>query len=296
VKKAYIILAHKYPEQLHRLVKRLDDAHSAFFVHIDKNVEISQFKRLGEFGDAVHFVERVGSEWGSFGQVQSVLNGLKAVKESSTQFDIINLLSGQDYPIKSNAEIDSHFKASQYSVFIDYFPLPNFKKWKEDNGGMYRVNKYFFGLKRYKLFFSKSINFLATFIPFLRRKIPDGMKPYAGSQWWSIDMYALNYVLDYINKHPKYAAFHQYTFACDELFFQMILVNSIDERIQKSIENDNKRFMKWKTSDSSHPETLVTDDLPDISNSKALFARKFDLTKDGDIFDIIDKKCLFLKR
>ncbi len=289
-------MAHKYPEQLHRLVSRLNDGLSAFFVHIDKNVEISQFKSLGEFGDPIHFVERVASGWATFGQVQSVLNGLKAVKESNKQFDTISLLSGQDYPIKSNAEIDSHFKASQYSVFIDYFPLPNFKKWKEDNGGIYRVNKYFFGLKRYKLFSSKSINFLANFIPFLRRKIPDGMNPYAGSQWWSINMYALNYVLDYINKHPEYAAFHQYTFACDELFFQMILVNSNDERIQKSIENDNKRFMKWKTSNSSHPETLVADDLPEILNSKALFARKFDLTLNADIFDSIDNKCLFLKK
>jgi hypothetical protein len=36
MKKAYIILAHKQPELLYKLVEKLDANQSTFFIHIDK--------------------------------------------------------------------------------------------------------------------------------------------------------------------------------------------------------------------------------------------------------------------
>jgi hypothetical protein len=61
LKKAYIIGAHKYPDHLCRLISRLDDGNATFFVHIDKKVDIRQFKALSQFGDKVKYVERVAS-------------------------------------------------------------------------------------------------------------------------------------------------------------------------------------------------------------------------------------------
>ena len=42
----YIILTHKSPIQLERLISRLDDQDSTFFVHIDLKTDIEQFKYL----------------------------------------------------------------------------------------------------------------------------------------------------------------------------------------------------------------------------------------------------------
>ena len=43
--KAYIILAHKNPAQVNRLIKQLDDKFSEFFLHVDKNANIEGFKK-----------------------------------------------------------------------------------------------------------------------------------------------------------------------------------------------------------------------------------------------------------
>lgn len=106
-------------------------------------------------------------------------------------------------------------------------------------------------------------------------------------------MYALNYILDYDQDHPRYRSFHKYTFVPDELYVQMIIVNSTDEKLTKSIENNNKRFMIWGKPGSAHPNILGKTNLDDILSSGDLFARKFDEKRDAEILDLIDSKILF---
>jgi hypothetical protein len=218
---------------------------------------------------------------------------MKAVKKSPKKFDRILLLSGQDYPIKSNDYINRFFETSPHSDFINYFPIPNYKKWPgSDRGGWYRVDKYYFGNKWYQFFCSKSLNLLSTYLPFLRRKIPNKMDPYAGQTWWNLDMYALDYILAYHEKHPEYLDFHRNTFVADELYMQMIIGNSKDEKLLARIENSEKRFTIWEKADSAHPKILRKTDLEAIMASDDLFARKFDENIDSEIMDLIDDKIL----
>lgn len=294
MKKAYVIMAHKGPAQLHRLVARLNDGDSEFFIHIDQKADFSQFQSVKEFGAAVHFTERFDATWGGYGLIKPYLSAMQTIREAPTQFDRILLLSGQDYPIKSNKYINEFFKNSPYSNFIDYFPIPNYKKWPGgDRGGWYRVDKYYFGTKWYNFFCSKALNLLSTYIPFLKRKMPNGMKPFTGQTWWNLDRYALNYILDYVAKHPEYMAFHRHTFVADELFIQMIIGNSKDEKLLQSIGNSEKRFTIWPKADSAHPKILGKDDIEAIMASDDLFARKFDENVDTEILDLIDQEILF---
>lgn len=293
MEKAYLIMAHKAPQQLYRLVSRLNDGASEFFIHIDKKVDITPFEILKEFGNIVHFTERFDATWGGLGTIMPYLSGMKAIKNASRKFDRALLLSGQDYPIKSNEEINEFFQNSPHSVFVDYFPIPNFKKWPGQNrGGLYRVDKYYFGTKWYQFFCSKTLNLLSSFIPFLRRKMPNGMKPYTGQTWWNLDMYAIEYILDYHEKHPEYLHFHRNTFVADELFVPMIIGNSKDQRLLSSIENSEKRFTIWEKANSAHPKILRSSDISAIKASGDLFARKFDAAVDEEILDLIDDQIL----
>ena len=47
IKLAYIILAHKYPSLLSRLVNKLNSQNVGFFIHIDKNIDVKPF--IAEF-------------------------------------------------------------------------------------------------------------------------------------------------------------------------------------------------------------------------------------------------------
>lgn len=289
MKKAYIILAHKNEEMVKRLVDRLDDNDSNFFLHVDLNSNIKGFREIFRNTPAVRFLPRERTGWGSFGLVKATLNAMRIVQGGD--YEKVILLSGQDYPIKSNEEIDRFFRDSPYNIFMDHFPLPNHHKWGP-GGGMYRVNKYFFGLSFVMRMIAKTANFMGIVLPFAkRRELPD-MKPFSGSQWWAMDRRAVNYILEYIASHPEYVRYHQHTFAADELFFQMILLNCPDKSLRDNIANDNLRFMKWKNGTVAHPEILGVSDVESISGSDALFARKFDPAVDSDVIDVIDDKFL----
>ena len=192
----------------------------------------------------VEFVPCIRTDWGNFSLVDATLKAMEAVRNSGQQYDRIILLSGQDYPIKSTADINRFFKSSKYSVFMDHIELPDYTKWS--NGGSYRFNKYFFGFSFIHKYSAKAINFLSTYIKMLRRKLKTEMQHFYGSQWWIIDGYTLNYILNFVQKNPQYRSFHQHTFAPDELFFQTIILNSKDERIYNCLLNNNLRFMKWR--------------------------------------------------
>lgn len=291
MKKAYIILAHKNIEQLLRLVKRLDDHFSLFYIHIDKKLNFLDLELLTRLPGRVQIMDRMVTRWAGFSLVEATLKAMRAAKDSQINFHTITLLSGQDYPIKSNDYINKFFQHSEQRIFMEHFKIPNYEKW-QPRGGMYRLDKYFFGLKPHQLFSSRAVNLVSRYVPFLRRNQPKNLQPYAGSQWWTIDSYALDYILHFVDQNPGYSKYHRSTFAPDEVFFQTILLNATDERITKSIVNDNKRFARWQTENISHPEFLNAGAFDNIINSPALFARKFDLEQNPEIFELIDKCCL----
>ena len=285
--KAYLILAHKYPAQLRRLVKALDDDRSSFFVHIDQAVDMSAFDNLQPWAERITFVKREKAEWAGFGLVQAILNGLQAIDDSGHEFSHVILLSGQDYPVKSNGEIQSFLQQHAGTSFIESYRLPAPQKWP-DNGGLYRVNKYYIGMRPWQMFSSRSLNFLARPFPFLQRRIYKNMEPHAGSMWWILSMEAVRYVVRFIEENPGYVAFHRYTFAADEVFFHMILLNEPARSQLGPVVNNDKRFIKWKDISASHPEILGNNDAREALKSDALFARKFDMQYDDYALDAID--------
>ena len=284
-------MAHRSPDLLFRLVRRLCDANSHFFIHLDKRTPREPFDSILSIDRKITFVEREASYWGEISYVQATLNAMKAVQRSGISFDRVFLLSGQDYPIKSNLEIDQIMSGLPHTIFLEHFALPAFQKW-QPSGGMYRVNKYYFGMPWGKRMLAKAVNGFGIVFPFLRRRSYQGMKPYSGSTWWIMDMPALDYVLHFVTRNPGYVRYHRHTFACDEVFFHMILVNATDPHIHRNLVNDNLRYIRWKHIKSSHPEILITADMDELKQSGALFARKFDTNVDTEILDRIDRHCL----
>jgi hypothetical protein len=101
-------------------------------------------------------------------------------------------------------------------------------------------------------------------------------------------MEAVRYVVRFIEENPGYVAFHRYTFAADEVFFHMILLNEPARSQLGPVVNNDKRFIKWKDISASHPEILGNNDAREALKSDALFARKFDMQYDDYALDAID--------
>lgn len=126
MKFAYIILAHKLPEQLFRLVSKLDDGDPVFVIHLCKNTSAQDFqqaKRLFNNRQRVFFCKREDGSWGEFGIVQAVLNGMKLLIDKKIDFDYLHVISGNDYPIKSNAYLKDFFSRNKGKQFQWYLPI-----------------------------------------------------------------------------------------------------------------------------------------------------------------------------
>jgi len=278
MKLAYILMAHKNQQQVIRLIKNLNTPNSTFFIHIDKKSEMTLTPdTLGSVN--FELLEREEVNWGGFSQVAATLKGIKTIVNSADKFDYIILISGQCYPIKSNLMIERFFEEHYGQIFIDYFSMP-YDGW--DYGGMNRIEQYHF--------MDQASPDDATRKALPPRKFPEYLKPYGGSQWWCFPLGTAKYVLDFVDNHPDYVEFHKYSFVPDEMFFQTILLNADDSEIKDNIVCDGLRYIDWGKPEPPYPAILTSEDFNSIMNSGKFFARKFEMSIDSQVLDMIDEQ------
>ena len=282
VKIAYLINAHKNFDQLARLIGKLDHENVDFYLHIDKKVKESDFLGLANrlSGNKVRFVNpRVDVSWGGFTQVEATLNGLAVVLQGNVEYEVINFLSGQDYPLKSNAELFEFFAGRKGREFIDYIELTP-AGWAEE---MYRYDRYHLSELIGNRHVRRACECLLN-VALSKRKMPKGYLPYAGSTWWSISPRLAGFIVEFVKENPAFKDFFKLTHAPDEMFFQTIVMNS---RYKASVCNDNLRYLDWQEG-KANPKILTEHDFHELSGSGKLFARKFDVCEDALVLDLID--------
>ncbi len=264
---AYFILAHAHPEQISRLVQQLNTPHSRFYIHIDANTPDAIFTALQSQLSAlenIHFIERQACRWGGFSLVDASLRLMAAANKDG--FDWGVLLSGQDYPIHSNQYIEETLARSPYLGLIDIKPAPEFdiayryRAWHFETLNGTRLNKALQKIQR----LSRKVG--------IERALPAPISQvYAGSQWWTLSHTACQTVLDFVAKQPQVVDFFRHTLIPDEMFFQTILMNS---PLAEQLSSDARRYLEWDEGAWS-PRLLKPENISQLRDSKALFARKF---------------------
>jgi hypothetical protein len=273
---AYIISAYQRLGQVARLVRRLHTDGVQFFVHVDRKTDASDYRALTESLrdlDSVHFLERHRCHWGGFGHVRATLKGIDELLSRGDAFDYTILLTGQDYPIKSNLYLDRFFEAQQPKSFMGVSPLPS-PSWSP-RGGLDRIEY------AHLRFYGRHVRF-----PF-RRAFPTGLRPYGGGAYWALSRECIEYVGDFVHRRKDVVKFFRHVDIPDEIFFHTILMNS---PLRETIVDDNLRYIDW--SRSRRPAILHTGDLEALRASPKLFARKFDVHQDEDVLDLIDQQLL----
>ncbi|MFI1772224.1 beta-1,6-N-acetylglucosaminyltransferase [Thalassobellus citreus] len=310
----YIILAHKTPLQVLRLIDRLDSPKSNFYIHIDKGSDITPFLNI-LIKNNIHFCEDNNREygtWGDIGIVKATIYTLKKIINDGRHGYCV-LLSGQDYPLQSNSRISSFFESNYGTCFMETFSIP-FKDWA-NNGGLDRLNQYKINLsnkkqdfiqlhsvfnrgfykrqsfgKINKLLKTKRYSDLTKIL--LTRQPPIPIKPFGGSQWWALPIEVISLILNFIDANPEYISYHENTLLPDEIFFQSILGHL--KQTNNLVIRPNATYINWKRKNTPLPVTFTENDFFELKNvsKKKLFARKFDIDIDHKILDKIDLELL----
>jgi hypothetical protein len=274
---AYVVLAHKQPEQVARLCRAL--APAPVFLHVDT--------AAGEFGHPspnAWPVPRHRSAWASWGIVEAILEGMRAAAPAPG-WTHLAILSGQDYPLAPPDEIAAFLAGHAGRSFMARWPLPA-RLWGRD-GGLHRV--------RYRHW---AVRGRRVFLP-LRRRLPEGIEPWGGSMYACLARAAVEQVLSLVDARPDVVRFYRRSWIPDEMFVPTAVMNS---PARTGVLNESLSYIGW--SGGAHPDLVRATDLPALERAahgpsdvgghgrRKLFARKLDVAVDPEIFDLIDESLL----
>ena len=306
MQKNYLILAHKNPLQLGRMIERLDDGASKFFIHLDAKTPIEPFAACLE-GGHIRFIEpRERCVWGDFSIVRATIRLMEAASEEQGVFI---LMSGQDYPIQSQGYINDFLERNKDFDFIEIEPLE--EKWKPK---MVKDK-----LEHYHILHSEERGHSNCYAPFahcsvfqklrtlthllkgrlsmknfrllcsLPKRVAPFERQYAGSQFWAFSERTFYAVLNYIHEHKAaLEGYYKYTSSPDEIYFHSVLMDLVakDSTIKLKEQITYVNYFRKNN-------VFITEDFEKLSSAKGkLFARKFDTDIDIEILNLIDKTML----
>jgi hypothetical protein len=281
---AYILLAHHRPESVIRLVRRLQHPDHHFFIHYNLRSSDVEYQRLvAELGHLpnLQLLERHKCTWGDDGMVLGTLKAIHEIARLGFVHDYAILLTGQDYPIKSDAQFRETLAAAAGVSFMQYskWPIPDWEKGR----AIKRIENFHWHVPfphwARPLGWPPSKQHLT--LPW-KRKLPGGLHPYFGSAFWYLHRSCLQYIADYVTRHPEYVRFFRHALIPDECFFQSLLMNS---PLVGTISTKTLTYVDWRP---PWPGILTMADLPKLQANDALLARKFDPKTDSEILDKLD--------
>lgn len=300
-------MAHKNPDQLQRLIDRLNDNFSYFIIHIDKKSDIEPFIHAVKGNNILFLSNRVNCLWGDFSQIIATIRLIEEAIKTKRKGMVI-LLTGQDYPIKSSAEID-HF-LDQYSNFNFIDTVPVEQIWPDNYKDKTESYKFNLSAERghsitfrkvskasIKAFFKGTISLRQLCLLRKKRKLKLNLKQYGGSAWWAFNHETLEKMHTFIkNNYAPLYDYYQYTTCPDEIFFQTIAkhLSEQDPSIQLLPSFTYVNWVRFINDPSS--VTFTINDFEELKSQpyNKLFARKFDITLDKSIFDALDKMTGFI--
>lgn len=277
MKIAFIILAHKHPAQLERLLRKLAHPEIDCYVHVDAKSDLEVWQQALSLPRVYTVHPRVDIKWAGYSMVEATLHSMQAVRDSGNTYAYITMLSGQDYVIKTAGHIHHFLTQPSDRQYIGLIDDQTLQKMMSKMNEYHLVEYNFPGRFRLAKLFTRLMP---------SRKAPLDMRLYSGSQWWTLTQDCVNFLLDHIRQHPSISRFFKFTWGADEFIFQTILMNS---RYRDAVTGYDLHYIDWSAG-TEHPKTLGMEDVDKMIGSKLLVARKFDMEKDPELLDLIDER------
>jgi hypothetical protein len=270
---AYLILVHRYPAQFKRLFKAIYDPCNCYLVHVDKRSGVAMLDEVRDFLAPyanADVLKAKNAQWGGYSLVDAELRGMAHLLNADRTWTHFINLSGQDFPLCTQAQIIARLDANPGREFIRVLDQ---EKVRPDT--MRRV-------RRFYIEWADGVRGTSIDRPFLRDAVP-----YIGTQW----MIASRRFCAFVSadaRARRFKDFYRNTFIPDEGLFQTLMMNTAEHGV---IVNDDLRMIDWIPDGDIklRPRTYGVADAAALLSSRSLFARKFDASVDSEILDILEQ-------
>jgi len=307
MKQAILIMMHKNPEQVIRLVRYFPSDRCVCFVHVDKkaDIDIESFqKKLNDVHDKCHIIDtRISGTLACWSLVEISIELLKAAKQYSIDyhydFKYYRLLSGQDYPIKSFAEYEDFLKNHYPQNFmgVEFYHeskhvRDKFSRWRYSfvrewlnehcKIGWFREGGYV------------CVHLLEKIITFIKGTPytvlkKSGYNVAGGPSWWNLTDRFVDYFLCEIARNVFWISVVRNTATPEESVVQMSYVNSPCYDAKPTYNMTVGNYGRREQIVNGHTYPWRIEDKEELINSDCFFARKFDPMVDCEILDELDK-------
>lgn len=276
MKTIVLIHAHKDVVVINRLIRAFDHPSFVVYVHLDLKSDVDP-AALDPLARRIRNRRRV--YWGDFSQVEAILASLAEI-QSAEDYEHVICVSGQDFPVWSNARILRYLSEAKGRQFMHHAPLAP-GGWPEAAD---RVQYYHYTGRSRALSLVYRASRAAMRLLSLKRSMPGGMTAYGGSNWYTLTRGGVEYVLAFVASHQAYIDFMRTVSIPDEVFFHTILLNS---DLRDTIVNDHLRYVDWSER-LPNPKCLTTADFDRIVASGKMICRKIDVRTGLELVDRLE--------
>lgn len=273
MKHAYLLIANQDFDMLTMLLEAIDDVRNDIYLHIDLKSK-QMYKLASAYKtkfSSFHVYSQYDIYWGDISQAMTELFLFKVAREYG-KYSYYHLLSGVDYPIKSQDYIHRFCSEHDGKIFIGYDTKTT--SWTK----RYRYKWYFTRHQRERnllkrLFFMSLINCAYWTQRIIRYNRSIGYTEIKkGCNWLSLP----NECVEYLNSQNNVVSSNFEKMICvDEIFIQTIVWNSPFRKDIYDPKDEYGSCMREIDWDRGKPYVWCLEDIDYLLGSKKLFARKF---------------------
>ncbi|MER5170808.1 beta-1,6-N-acetylglucosaminyltransferase [Thioclava sp. GXIMD2076] len=263
----FVMMCHTALDRAAEVARHWAVQDAPVVIHVDKRVSASAYdgmvKALAEFPH-VSFCERFACEWGTWSLVAAAQAGAEQMLDRHADARHVYLASGSCLPLRPLDELRAFLDARPWTDFIESVTTSEVG-WTQGGLDMERFTLRFpFSWRKHRRLFDDYVALQRRLG--VNRKLPEGLVPHMGSQWWCLTRKTLTAIL----KDKDRAIYDRYfkkVWIPDESYFQ-----SLARIYATSIESRSLTLTKFDF--QGKPHIFYDDHLQLLRRSDCFMARK----------------------
>lgn len=262
-----VMLVHNALGRAEQVARHWAAAGCPIVIHIDKSVPKQVHKSfVTSLADVpnLHFSGRYRCEWGTWGLVAATQTASEMMLAEHPEVRHVFLASGSCLPLRPVQELIDYLAARPMTDFIESATTADVP-WTVGGLDEERFTLRFpVSWKRHRYLFDKIVEFQRRFN--IRRKVPNGVVPHMGSQWWCLSRRTLSAILQ-DPERPEYDRYFKQVWIPDESYFQ-----TLSRLYSSNIESRSLTLSKFDF--QGKPHIFYDDHLQLLRRSDCFVARK----------------------
>ena len=261
------MLVHTAFDRAEQLVRHWSAAGCPLVIHVDKSVPTKDYNgfvtNLQDLPD-IRFSKRHRCEWGTWGLVAATQCAAQTMLEEFADVRHVYLASGSCLPLRPVEELKDYLADRPHTDFIESATTADVP-WTMGGLDQERFTMSFpFSWRRNKFLFDRFVA-LQRLVGY-KRKIPNGIVPHMGSQWWCLTRQTLSAILDDPDREI-YDRYFRKVWIPDESYFQ-----TLARQYSRQIESRSLTLSKFDY--QGKPHIFYDDHLQLLRRSDCFVARK----------------------